>query len=276
VNPLPGPVTASTLFFSAWDIYRARFSILARAALLAMFLPLTWAWGLLLTGLGISGILLLPIAVLLVTALGLIGRWTMRVETDILSGNLTSFRSLRLNLPTRETSPNRAWTLFSLAAIGAFCLAVSTLGPMAPLLALTLLAPIWPLWVLICGSRRRLDRIRSTDPGSELPGSDITYLAAPPPNADVTRPLSSLKTSYPDATVAASAQTNPSGFFWTPENRQALMMDILAGHLNLEDAKKRFGLKTEELKAWMQDFMRQSQAPGVADRDIPPKGDTPA
>jgi len=79
-----------------------------------------------------------------------------------------------------------------------------------------------------------------------------------------------------DATVAAVAETNPAGFIWTENNRQALMMDILSGQLNFEDAQKKYGLKTKDLKKWMKDYLQQNQAPSDQERDLDRDPDLPA
>lgn len=270
----PAQVSPTALILSAWDIYRARIPLLARASLMVMALPLCLSWALV-TRLFFSPVLLVILGILTALALLLIGRWTARVEEDILGGNPTTLYFLIHN-PGRQTPPwNPAWLILSLIVSGVFSLTAG-FGSTGLLILLSLLTPLWPLPVLLCTARQRLEKTRRPAPPSDRSPDDITYLAAPPDTSDITRPLSTLQMKYPDATVAAVSETNPSGFQWTAENRQALMMDILAGHLNLEDAKVRYGLKSEELKTWMKDFMRQDQAPKVRGRDIPPSGNTPA
>jgi len=144
---------------------------------------------------------------------------------------------------------------------------LSLLYRLTPVLYL-LLPPLMPFLALIVITRDRLSAEFTAPPRPE--SKNIL-------NTDRTRPMSSFAPpAAADQTVSAVANTNPAGFTWSEENRQALLLDIITGHITFEKARKRFGLKIEELQSWLDEYMRQNQAPQKKQDDIPGDGNIPA
>lgn len=277
-------ISLSLIVLSAWDIYLARFFLLLSLAYTLVVPALLLSMLALSLNLQRSVAILIPLFALQFLALLLTGRWCARIDRDIRSGDGTVYSSLLRKIPKSScfhtpTSPPASWQVISvLISLTVPALGFTPLARLIPLLY-TLLTPLLPLLALIVITARRLNREIPAQ-RQAVPASGNGQAAAPDIlGSDRTRPMTGLATpgsTMADQTVAAAADTNPAGWKWTDNNRQALMMDILAGRLSTEEACERFKLPADDLQAWLDDFMRQNQAPADAGREVDDKRDSPA
>ncbi len=254
-------LSPTLVLLSTRDIFAARFFLLISTTYLLMAAPILVA----LIAAGRSGSIPLfsTLTMLHFCAMILIGNICNQIDVDIHSGNASSFRTLWLNLFTKKPTGSilqsrKGWFVLSLFASlfipVTFFISQERFLP----LLLLLISPLWPFLSLLGITRKRLVADYGSDESASLENhhSRETIL-----NSDRTRPMSSFTPGGSGDTVIASAQTNPSDFIWTEDNRQALMMDILSGYISFEDARNRYGLKNEDLKAWMKEYMQQNQSP---------------
>ena len=269
-------LSPSLIFLSAWDIFKTRLFLLTVLSYLVMLPPLLLNLVARDKSVQRSLIILAALFLLLLGACALIGRWSAQTEKDVRGGNATSFRSL-WNQSFGKTfhrplaRPPFTWRISAfLICLGIPMLNLCPLQDLTPLLYL-LLPPLLPLLCLIFITRVRL-KTEFSSPSPTVKRSEPDLVL----NTDRTRPMSSFAPAAADETVSAQAGTNPAGFSWSPENRQALLLDLLTGHINYEEASRRFGLKIQELQSWMEEYMRQDQSPEQNRADIPENPQKPA
>lgn len=258
------------IFLTTLDFFMARLFRLISLAFVLMVPSLLIV--LLTAGRGFSILHHGVLALLHAVAMMIIASWSICIAQDLQNGNSTPFRSLMRRtihppLSREARQMQRFWIPFSLLFSVFLSIAVfGFLGRFSPLLLL-LLTPAWPLLSLLVLVSCRIKGERSFVQGASENAGGGRKRQPAFFQTDHTRPLTVLAPNRSDKTAVASARTNPAGFEWTENNRQALMMDILSGQLNFEDARKRYGLSTEELKSWMKDFLQQNQAPHDSDHD---------